>query len=347
MIVNHSVPRGDGIARLPGAPCTRVTWPWNTWPGPRFFAVPSRAAKYLSIDVSQAKAPPALSTFLPATILTGLIPYYGHGVKDHPLMAIGQVRFVGEPVAAGSPKMSCPLRRLWKKSPSSMARLRPFWMSIPLMAEGTPLIHEIDFADGSFRGFDDFPGAAGNICQAVNFEWGDVDAALASAAHVVEGEFYFPMVYAYAMEPYVAIANYDASGQLMVYSSAQHPFMVRHDLANVFGLPLNSVRVIVPLYWWRLWKQVLYQDRAAGRGLFLENGPPVKLQLSVEEAFLTTRGDDARVRIRTAVDAQGRLVARQATIHLNTGAYAENSPMVCRKGQQSHRRALSHSQCED
>ena len=25
------------------------------------------------------------------------------------------------------------------------------------------------------------------------------------------------------------------------------------------------------------------------------------------------------------------LVARQATIHLNTGAYAENSPMVCRK----------------
>ena len=57
----------------------------------------------------------------------------------------------------------------------------------------------------------------------------------------------------------------------------------------------------------------------------------MKLQLSVEEAFLTTRGDDARVRIRTACDAEGRLLARQATIHLNTGAYAENSPMVCGK----------------
>ena len=57
----------------------------------------------------------------------------------------------------------------------------------------------------------------------------------------------------------------------------------------------------------------------------------MKLQLSVEEAFLTTRGDDARVRIRTATDAQGKIVARQATIHLDTGAYAENSPMVCRK----------------
>ena len=58
---------------------------------------------------------------------------------------------------------------------------------------------------------------------------------------------------------------------------------------------------------------------------------PVKLQLSVDEAFLTTRSDDARVRIRTAVDSGGKLVAKQALIHLNTGAYAENSPMVCRK----------------
>jgi CO/xanthine dehydrogenase Mo-binding subunit len=58
---------------------------------------------------------------------------------------------------------------------------------------------------------------------------------------------------------------------------------------------------------------------------------PVKLQLNVEEAFLTTRSDDARVYIRTAADRNGKLVAKQATIHLNTGAYAENSPMVCRK----------------
>ena len=114
------------------------------------------------------------------------------------------------------------------------------------LAPGAPRIHEKNYADGAFRGFDDFPGASGNICQAVHVEWGDVETAFASAAHVAEGEFYFPMVYAYAMEPYVAIADYDAKGQLTVYSSAQHPFMVRHDVAQVFGLPLNSVRVIVP-----------------------------------------------------------------------------------------------------
>jgi CO/xanthine dehydrogenase Mo-binding subunit len=139
------------------------------------------------------------------------------------------------------------------------------------------------------------------------------------------------MVYAYAMEPYVAIADFDAKGHLTVYSSAQHPFMVRHDVAHVFGLPLNSVRVIVPYIGGGYGSKSYTKIEPLVAACSWKAGRPVKLQLSVEEAFLTTRGDDARVRIRTATDANGTLVARQATIHLNTGAYAENSPMVCRK----------------
>src|SRR5690606_29465739 len=40
-----------------------------------------------------------------------------------------------------------------------------------------------------------------NIMHEVTLEWGDVDAALASASVVVEGETHFPMIYPYAMEP--------------------------------------------------------------------------------------------------------------------------------------------------
>ncbi len=158
-----------------------------------------------------------------------------------------------------------------------------------------------------------------------------MDQAFAAAAHIAEGEFYFPMVYAYAMEPYVAIADYDSKGKLTVHTSAQHPFMVRQDLADVFELPLNSVRVIVPYvgggYGSKSYTKIEPLVAACSRKV----GRPVKLQLSVEEAMLTTRGDDARVRIRTAADTSGKIVAKQATIHLNTGAYAENSPMVARK----------------
>jgi CO/xanthine dehydrogenase Mo-binding subunit len=330
-VVNHSVPRGDGIAKVTGSAVYTSDMVVDHMAWAKVLRSPFARARILSIDISAAKNQPGVVDVLTGDMLKGLDPYYGHGVKDHPLIAIGQVRFVGEPVAAVIAEDELTAQEAVGKITVEYEELTPILDVDTALAQGTPRIHETDFADGAFRGFDDFPGASGNICQAVHVEWGDVDAAFAAAAHIAEGEFYFPMVYAYAMEPYVAIANYEAKGHLTVHSSAQHPFMVRHDVAQVFGLPLNSVRVIVPYIGGGYGSKSYTKIEPLVAACSWKSGRPVKLQLSVEEAFLTTRGDDARVRIRTAVDASGHLVARQATIHLNTGAYAENSPMVCRK----------------
>jgi CO/xanthine dehydrogenase Mo-binding subunit len=330
-VVNHSVPRGDGIAKVTGSAVYTSDMVVEHMAWAKVLRSPFARARILSIDISAAKNQPGVVDVLTGDMLKGLHPYYGHGVKDHPLIAIRQVRFVGEPVAAVIAEDELTAQEAVGQIAVEYEELTPILDVDTALAQGTPRIHETDFADGAFRGFDDFPGASGNICQAVHVEWGDVDAAFAAAAHIADGEFYFPMVYAYAMEPYVTIATYEAKGQLTVYSSAQHPFMVRHDLAQVFSLPLNSVRVIVPYIGGGYGSKSYTKIEPLVAACSWKSGRSVKLQLSVEEAFLTTRGDDARVRIRTAVDANGQLVARQATIHLNTGAYAENSPMVCRK----------------
>ena len=57
----------------------------------------------------------------------------------------------------------------------------------------------------------------------------------------------------------------------------------------------------------------------------------MRLALDVDGATLTTRGAGATVRLRAVFDRDGRLVARQARILLDSGAYAENSPLVGRK----------------
>ena len=292
---------------------------------------PFAHAKILSIDASEARRQPGVIDVLTGSDLGAIHPYYGHAVKDHPLLAIGKVRYVGEPVAAVIAESELSGQEALEKIRVEYEELTPVLDVDSALAPNATLVHGMDYIGGAFRGFDDFPGGTKNICQSVHVEWGDVDAAFASAAHVVEGEFYFPMIYAYAMEPYVAVADYDAKGQLTVFSSAQHPFMVRHDLAEVFDLPLNSVRVIVPFVGGGYGSKSYTKIEPLTAACSWKISRPVKLQLSVEEAFLTTRSDDARVRIRTAVDSGGKLVAKQALIHLNTGAYAENSPMVCRK----------------
>jgi CO/xanthine dehydrogenase Mo-binding subunit len=331
-VVNHSVPRADGPAKVTGSAMYTSDLVLEHMAWAKVLRSPYAHARIVSIDASAARSRPGVVDVLTGNDLQSLNPYYGHAVKDHPLLAIGKVRFVGEPVAAVIAEDDLAAQEALDHISVEYEELPPVLDVDTALAPGAPRIHDKDYTQGNFRGFDDqSTELAGNICQKVHVEWGDVEEAFATAAHVVEGEFYFPMVYAYAMEPYVAIAEYDPKGRLTVYSSAQHPFMVRQDLADVFKLPLNSVRVIVPFVGGGYGSKSYTKIEPLVSACSWKSGRAVKLQLNVEEAFLTTRGDDARVRIRTAADAKGRIVAREATIHLNTGAYAENSPMVSRK----------------
>jgi CO/xanthine dehydrogenase Mo-binding subunit len=60
-------------------------------------------------------------------------------------------------------------------------------------------------------------------------------------------------------------------------------------------------------------------------------GRPVKLVLDVEEAIYTTRADSADVTVRSAFDADGTIIAREFDLVLDSGAYADNSPLVLAK----------------
>jgi len=331
-VVNHSVPRADGLAKVTGTATYTSDMILVHMVWAKVLRSPYAHARIVSIDASKALKRPGVIATLTGHDLAGLFPYYGHAVKDHPLVAIGKVRFVGEPVAAVIAEDELSAQEALEEIAVEYEELPPLLHVDAALAPGALKIHDRDYRPGNFRGFDDQSiDIKGNICQEVHIAWGDVEKAFASAAHVAEGEFYFPMIYAYAMEPYVAIADYDPKGKLTVYSSAQHPFMVRQDLADVFKLPLNNVRVVVPFVGGGYGSKSYTKIEPLVAACSWKAGRPVKLQLSVEEAFLTTRSDDARVRIRTAADAQGKLIARQATIHFDTGAYAENSPMVARK----------------
>src|SRR5260370_19492898 len=163
---------------------------------------PCPHATIVSLDAPEAQRQPGVIDVLTGNDLGALHPYYGHAVKDHPLLASSKVRFVGEPVAAVIAEDELTAQEALDDIQVEYEELSPV-LEVDTALSGKILVHEKDYRLGGYRGFDDFPGASKNICQAVHVEWGDVDAAFARAAHVAEGEFYFPMIYAYAMEPYV------------------------------------------------------------------------------------------------------------------------------------------------
>ncbi len=331
-VVNHSVPRRDGVAKVTGRALyvSDVSLPGMAYA--KVLRSPYAHAKILSIDTSRAINRPGIFTVLTGNDLHGINPYYGHAVKDHPLLAIDKVRYIGEPVAAVVADNECVAFEALAFIDVKYEELKTALTPEEALAKGAPLLHERKFEAGALRGFEGevTAGRGTNICQEAHIKWGDVETAFAKAAAVIEGEYYFPMAYAYAMEPYVAIAEVNENG-VTIYSSAQHPFMVRHDLTSVFNLPVSQIRLIVPFVGGGYGSKSYTKIEPLVSACAWKARRPVKLQLTVEEAILTTRSDDALTWMRTAVDANGKIIARQAKIYMNTGAYAENSPLVCEK----------------
>ena len=331
-VVNHSIPRRDGRVKVTGKASYVADLKLIGMAYAKVLRSPYAHAKIVSIDTSRAASRPGVYCVITGNGLEGLNPYYGHAVKDHPLLAIGKVRYAGEPVAAVVAIDERTAFEALEFIDVKYEELKAVFTPEEALAKDAPLLHEKQFEAGALRGFEGevTAGKGTNICQQHRIQWGDVEEAFKKAAAIVEGEYYFPMAYAYAMEPYVAIADVTDQG-VTVYSSAQHPFMVRHDLKSIFNLPVSKVRLIVPFVGGGYGSKSYTKIEPLVAACSWKAKRPVKLQLTVEEAMLTTRSDDATTWMRTAVDAKGKIIARQAKIYMNTGAYAENSPLVVEK----------------
>jgi CO/xanthine dehydrogenase Mo-binding subunit len=138
------------------------------------------------------------------------------------------------------------------------------------------------------------------------------------------------MSFAYPLESYVAVADYRGD-EITVHSCGQHTYMVRRDVADVLGMPLSRVRVITPYVGGGFGSKSYTKVEPLAAVCSWRVGRPVRVELTVEETILTTRSDDARIVLRTAADAEGRLIARHARCILNSGAYAENGMLVSAK----------------
>lgn len=329
--IGESVPRRDGVAKVTGAArfTTDLSVPGMAWA--KIVRSPYPHARIRSVDTAAALALPGVIAAVSATDLADVEIYYGHALADHPLIADGVVRYAGEAVVGIVAEDAATADEAAGLVVVDYEPLPVVATPEAALADGAPILHEREAAQRPHRGFEeeierDHP----NVCSSSTHKFGDIEDAFAGADLVVEGDFRYPISYAYAMEPYTAIAEW-TDGGLTVWSSCQHPFMVREDLAHCFALPLSRVRVIVPFVGGGYGSKSYTKIEPLTAALALRAGRPVKLALSIDESILTTRGDGALVHIASAFDADGRLRGRRAEISLDTGAYAENSPLVGRK----------------
>ena len=287
-------------------------------------------ARIVAVDADEARRAPGVLGVITADDLGGLGRRFGHIVCDHPILAEGKVRYYGEPVAAvvaETPHEAADAAELVWVDYEDLPALTTAAQALASEA----LIHEESYA-GPKQGFLGVKpeAAADNAAHRAELGWGDVDTALADAAEVVETSARFPLVYGYAMETYNALADWQPGG-LHVVSTAQHPLMVRKELARIFSLPLAAVRVEVPYIGGGYGSKSYTKLEPLAAAASWAVGRPVRVGTDVEGAMHTTRADGAEVTVRTGFDSEGRIIARDFKIVFDTGAYADNSPLVLTK----------------
>ncbi|MGH7796614.1 MAG: xanthine dehydrogenase family protein molybdopterin-binding subunit [Candidatus Binatia bacterium] len=332
MAVGVSVPRIDGVDKVTGE--AKFTGDL-AMPGlleAKVLRSPLPHGEIEAIDVSKAESLPGVVAILTRDDLTDIDPYYGNCLRDRAVVAIDRVRFVGEPVAVVAAEDA-----LAAEEALSLIEVR--YRELPCvpdmdaaLAEGAPRLHDQCANTGEFHDVAGVGGNfGGNICHREQFSKGKPESAFAQADEIIDEAFEFPMVCQYAMEPHTAVARFNSAG-ITLWSSSAHPFLVRSELAHMFHLPHAKVEVIVPYVGGAYGSKSYFKIEPLAAAIARKTGGrPVRVTQSVTESMLTTRRHSARVHIKTGVKRDGTLVAREADVLLDTGAYADNGPRVAKR----------------
>ena len=173
-----------------------------------------------------------------------------------------------------------------------------------------------------------------NVLPPVIVERGDIDQGFAEADLIVEGEYDLGRPTAAYMEPNICVTQWDGNGKLTIWSSTQTAFMVRGALAEVLGIPLNKVRVVVDHMGGGFGaKQDLFQHEFLSALLARETARPVRMEFTRKETFFGGRSrHPGKIWLKQGFTKDGRITARQARVVFNSGAYGSHSPGVTNVG---------------
>ncbi len=250
------------------------------------------------------------------------MPRFGPRFQDRPVIATGEAKYHGDPVAAVVGVSREAAARAADAVDVAYTELSGVYTIDRALDEDSPLV-----VDPSLRDQAD-PWRHSNIRQQWEWGWGEVDGI--DAECVIEETYEFPMVTHFSIEPHVFMAAPD-SGGVAVWSSIQHPNILQRTLAPMLGLPVSKVRIHAP-------------DPGGGFGgkgypkyepllamIALRLGRPVRLVLSLEETFQAVRRTNTRIRLRTGFAADGELLYVDSVADFLMGAYTDIAPRVISK----------------
>ena len=310
------LPRRDSEDKLLG----RTKYTIDSIPSDSLHAVLLRAevasGDLISIDTKKAsrmKGVKAIATYDDAP------GYHGLGIADTPVFAHENIKYHGEPIAAVAATTVEQARSAAKEILVKIKPKKPILTMSEALSDDAELIHPrwTDYEvlqDGAKR--------RDNIAWQATVSRGDTSEAFKRHdIKVVEGCYSVGRQSHVTFEPRAVVASY-YDNRYHITSSTQVPWTVRHVVAKVLKIDESRVRVTVPpvgggfglKFDCSLEPYAAILAKLTGRTVALVN-------TRKEEQMTCLCRENAEIRIKSALDSSGNILAREATVLMDAGAY--------------------------
>ncbi len=263
-------------------------------------------AKIIRLDLAKSRAHPgvvavATSKDVPGERTQGLI------TRDwRQFVAEGETtNYLGDVLAAVAATTRTAAREAAALIEVDYEVLPPVTDPVAALAPDAPQVHE-----------------GGNVLSVSKVKRGDVDAALAGAAHTVTETFRTQFIEHAFLEPESSLAAPE-NGGLRVYSQGQGVWDDRKQIASFLGRPVDQIRVTQVSNGGAFGAKEDLNVQCHAALLAQMTGRPVLITLSRKESIVFhTKRHPLTMTYTVGCDAEGRLVAVRARIVGDTGGYA-------------------------
>ncbi|MFQ5484167.1 MAG: xanthine dehydrogenase family protein molybdopterin-binding subunit [Desulfobacterales bacterium] len=261
-------------------------------------------AKILGIDTEKARQLKGVVGIFTAKDIPGK-NLLGTINKDHPLLATGKVRFIGDAIALIAAETETALKKALGVVKVTYEDLPAVFNPVDALKEEAAKIH-----------------SKGNLLYSRKIRKGNVKKAFHGCKAVVERTYRTaPLEHTY-LEPDAGAGYVEEDGTFVIYASTQNPHYDHKEIVGLLGLENDQVRIIQAATGGGFGSKLdLNVQGFIGLGLY-HLKRPLRYVYSREEAFLATaKRHPLTITMKTGADGKGNIKAMKARIVCDTGAY--------------------------
>lgn len=311
-VIGKSITRVDGLSKVTG----KAIYPQDIYMENMLFGKTLRSTKphaKINIDIREAEKLDGV-----IKIITYVdVPKNNHGVvfKDHEVLCSEKVRRVGDPIAfvvAQSEKIA---KKAIDLIEVHYEELEAVFNPKKAMEENSPKVH-----------------GDNNLLYHYKLNKGDIDESFLKCDIVVENEYVTSMVDHAFLQPEAGISYIDEDGMLNIIASTQYPHFDRLEVSEALNFEVDKVRIINPAVGGAFGgrEDITVQIHLALATIITKR--PVKVVYDRKESFLAhSKRHPITMKYKTGSDKNGKLLALEAEIIGDTGAYASWAINVMRK----------------